>query len=108
VHGTFQRCDIMLEVVALTPKLAQCARDGRISTSLYERAHGPLHLLGLGLAGNRAWHREQRRVAPRDALLVCNADLELDARVFVEVVQAREDRLECGDGEEVGGGRWGG
>ena len=78
VHGAFERRDVVVEVIALARKSAPCARDRRVAGVFDERAHGPLHVLRSGLAGNRARHGERRRVP---------------ARVLVTVVQACEDRL---------------
>ncbi|SRR6266851_1519209 len=93
VHGAFERRDVVLEVVALARESALCARDRRVAGAFDERAHGALHVLRFGLTGDRARHGEQRRVPARDAFLIRDTYLELDARVLVKVVQAREDRL---------------
>jgi len=70
-----------------------CARDRRVAGAFDECAHGALHVLRFGIAGDRARHGEQRRVPARDAFLIRDTYLELDARVFAKVVQARKDRL---------------
>jgi hypothetical protein len=58
-----------------------------------ELVHGALQILHFGLTGDRARHGEQRRVPARNAFLIRETYLELDARVLAKVVQAREDRL---------------
>jgi hypothetical protein len=92
MHRAFERCNVMLEVIALARKQTLRPRDCRIS-ALDECSHGTLHILRFRSAGDRPWHSEQRCISPRDAFFVRNADLELNARILVEVVQAREDRL---------------
>jgi hypothetical protein len=92
MHREFERCNVMLEVIALARKHTQRPCNCRIS-ALDECSHGTLHILRFRGAGDRPWHSEQRCISPRDAFFVRNADLELDARVLVEVVQAREYRL---------------
>ena len=76
MHGS----DVMLEVVALARKSALSARDRRVTGAFDERAHGTLHVLRFGLAGDCARNGEQRRVPARDAFLVCDTYLEFDAR----------------------------
>jgi len=76
----------MLQVVALACKLALCPCDRLVTATLDECAHGALDLLRFCLARDRSRHGEQRGVPPRDAFLVRDAYLELDARVLVEVV----------------------
>jgi hypothetical protein len=92
VYRAFERRNVMLEIIALARKLTQRPRDCRIAT-LNECAHGALHILRFCRADDRPWHCEQRWVPSRDPFFVRDADFELDARVLVEVVQAREDRL---------------
>jgi hypothetical protein len=92
VYRAFERRDVMLEVIALARKLTQRPGDRRVAT-LDKCAHGALHILRFLRTGDRPWHSEQRCVPSRDAFFVRDADLELDARVLLEVVQTREDRL---------------
>jgi hypothetical protein len=92
MHRTFERRNVMLEVIALARKQTLCPRDCRIS-AFDECSHCTLHILRFCSAGDRPWHSEQCCISPRDPFFVRNADLELHARVLVEVVQARDDRL---------------
>jgi hypothetical protein len=92
VYRAFERRNVMLEVIALARKLTLRPRDRRVTT-INECAHGALHILRFLRADDCSWHGKQRCVPSRDAFFVRDADLELDARVLVEVVQAREDRL---------------
>jgi hypothetical protein len=99
----FECRDVVFEVFALARKLALRACDRRVR-ALDERAHRLLHVLRFCRAGDCAWHGEQRGVPARNTFLVRDAYLELDARVLVEVVQAREHRLQSGGREGGGGG----
>jgi hypothetical protein len=58
VYGTFERRDIMLQVFALSRKLALCSRDCGVAAPLDERAHGSFHLLRFCFTGDRPWHGE--------------------------------------------------
>ena len=92
MYRAFERRNVMLEIVALARKLAQRPGDRPVGT-LDKCAHGTLYILRFFRTGDRSWHRKQRCVPSRNALFVRDADLELDARVLVKVVQACEDRL---------------
>ena len=92
MYRAFERRNVMLEIIALARKLAKCPGDRPVGT-LNKCAHGALYILRFLRTGDRPWHGEQRCVPSRNALFVRDADLELDARVLVKVVQAYEDRL---------------
>jgi len=92
MYRAFERRNVVLEVIALARKLTLRPRDRRVAT-LDECTHSTLRILRLSDAGNRPRHSEQRCISPCDTFFIRDADFELDARVLVEVVQAREDRL---------------
>jgi len=92
VYRAFDHRNVMLDVIALTRELTLCSRNCHVGT-LDECAQGTLHILCFRHAGDRPWHGEQRCIPPRDAFLICDADLELYACILVKVVQAREDGL---------------
>ena len=92
MYRAFERRDVMLKVIALARKLTQRPGDSRVAT-INKCAHGALHILRFFHTGDRPWYSEQCCVPSRNAFFVRDANLEFDARVLVEVVQAREDRL---------------
>jgi hypothetical protein len=57
MHRAFERCNVVLKVIALARKQTLCPRDRRIS-ALDERSHGTLHILRFRNAGDRPWHSE--------------------------------------------------
>jgi hypothetical protein len=103
VHGAFERRNVVFEVVPLARKLVLRTRDARVAP-VDECVHGALDVLCFLCACDRPRHGEQCRIPARDAFFVRDADLELHACVLVEVIEAREDRLQCGGRQR--GRRW--
>jgi len=92
VNHLFERRHVVLKVVSLARKLALRPCHRRVG-AINECAHGLLHVLHFRLAGYRTWHSEQHRVSARYAFLVRDTNLELNARVLVEVVEPLKDNL---------------
>jgi hypothetical protein len=57
MHRAFERCNVMLQVIALACKQTLRPRNCHIS-ALDERSYGTLHILGFRSAGDRPWHSE--------------------------------------------------